>query len=371
MNNQIDVTVSYLDNKVIVSSQNDIITIHTTSDIPINEYRQDFAVWLFLPIAMRSNSNLHINGSGTNITIKNAIKMSQIWSSWMPNHLSDIKISFSNIVDPKQTNYTEDDICFYSGGVDSTYCIGQKVENQNLNKLTLLTVHGMDYNLDDEEKFNKFIDKIKPFASFYGSKHLLIKTDAYQIYSKYKVNTKISHIGHIFALAGCGFLYSGYYKNIIIAADYRLDQQFLVSPWGSNSATNFLFDDGITSLITKNDDIARSEKLEWIASSNIALESSTFCSEKKNRPNNCGVCSKCTRTKLMFLAATGSIPNIFLDMKIHKNAPILKVSTKSSKNTFLLDLYFCAKNNNRLDLIPGLEKSINRIKKLDRFGLLK
>ena len=366
---QINVSIVYNEKFVVATSNGDEIILDINADIKPNENRQDFAVWLFLPIAMRTNANLHIEGKGTQQTVMNAKKMSQIWASWMPGHFNDVDVTFDSIVTIEEPQYTEDYLAFYSGGVDSTYCIGNKFEKEK-KKISLLTVHGMDYSAIDDEKFNKFIEKTDIFASFYANRRLFVRTNAYAVYSKYKINTKLSHVTHIFTLAGCGFLFSGYYKNIIIAADYRLDQQHLVSPWGSNSATNFLFDDGITSLLTENDDVTRSEKMEWMISSDLALQSSTFCSDKKYRPNNCGVCSKCTRTKLMFLAATGSIPNIFLDMKLYNNAPILKVSRKSAKNTFLLDLYFCAKNNNRLELIPGLKESMKKIEKLNKFRFL-
>lgn len=371
---QIKISVSYSDHnnanqKIIVASQDDKFIFNVNAEIPVNTGRQDFAVWLFLPIAMRTNSNIYIEGKGTQSTIDNAKQMSQIWASWMPGFLNDIEISFQHIVEIFEQNTTEDALCFYSGGVDSTYCIGNKYEKEN-KRLSLLTVQGMDYDVNDEEKFNKFLYKTSEFANFYGNRRLLIKTNAYKVYDKYKINKKTHHITHIFTLTSGAFLFSGYFKNIFIAADYRMDQQHLVSPYGSNSATNFLFNDGVTSLITENDNLARSEKFNWISSSHLVLESLTFCSDKRNRPNNCGVCSKCTRTKFMFLAATGTIPNIFLDMKIYESAPILKVSMNLASNIFLMDLYFCAKNNNTLNLIPGLAKSMNKIKTFGKLGLL-
>jgi hypothetical protein len=359
---KIHVSVSYGEDVITVSSQDDTIELHTSSSVPVNRSRQDFAVWLFLPIAMRLNADLHIEGSGTSTTIANAVKMSQIWSMWMPSHFTDVQITFNDLLspDPAMENYNEDTLCFYSGGVDSTYCISKRSEYNNAP--SLLTVHGMDYSYNDENKFNHFIEKTAPFANLYGNKRLFVKTNAYDTYHKHKVNTKKSHVSHIFALAACGFLYSGYFKKIIIAADYRLDQQFLVFPWGSNSATNFLFDDGITSLITENDDMNRSEKMPFFMNSETTLQSLTFCSNKKNRPHNCGVCPKCTRTKLMFLASTGVVPDIFTTKDIGKD-PFKSLNiTKASEQAFITDLYYCAKDNGRLNLIPNLESFVEKIR---------
>lgn len=374
MRKKLNVCVSYDENIIRVSSEKDLIELHTLSSVPVNKARQDFAVWLFLPIAMRLNADLHIEGSGTNITVSNAIKMSQIWSMWMPSHFNDIQISFDTILPSSLSEeYQEDTLCFYSGGIDSTYCIGKRFEIYK-NTPWLLTVQGMDYSYTDEAKFNHFIEKTAPFVDLVGGSRFFIKTNAYHVYNKYKVNTKQSHVSHIFALAACGFLYTGYFKKIVIAADYRLDQQFLVFPWGSNSATNFLFNDGVTSLITENDNIGRSEKIPFLMKSDEMLKSLTFCVDKKSRPHNCGVCSKCMRTKLMFLAATGTIPDIFIEKEISKNPFKSFNVAKRSAQAFIADLYYCAKNNNRLNLIPGLEAVMAKIKNAKQnkiFGLFK
>jgi len=363
---KIHVFVSYGEDVITVSSQDDTIEFHTSSSVPVNRERQDFAVWLFLPIAMRLNADLHIEGSGTSTTIANAIKMSQIWSSWMPSHFNAVQVTFNDLLSPDSSmeNYKEETLCFYSGGIDSTYCISKRSEYDNAS--SLLTVQGMDYSYNDKSQFNYFIEKTAPFANLYGNKRLFVKTNAYNIYNSYRVNTKRNHVSHIFALAACGFLYSGYYKKIIIAADYRLDQQFLVYPWGSNSATNFLFDDGITSLITENDDITRSDKMPFLMKSDTTLQSLTFCVDIKSRPYNCGVCSKCTRTKLMFLASTGVVPEIFTTKDISEDAFKTFNINKTSEQAFIMDLYYCAENNGRLNLIPTLESFVKKIRNLKR-----
>lgn len=364
MRKKIHVSVLYEQDAIVISSKQDTIKFQISSSIPVNKVRQDFAVWLFLPIAMRLNADLHIEGSGTDKTVSNALKMSQIWSTFMPSHFSDVSVTFNNILSPDSsiTTYNEDTLCFYSGGIDSTYCIAKKSEYDNT--LSLLTVHGMDYSYNDENKFNDFKEKTASFVNLYGNKHLFVKTNAYDTYKKYSVNIKKHHVGHIFALASCGFIYSGYYKNIIIASDDRLDQQFMGYPWGSNSATNYLFDDGITSLITENDDITRSEKMPFLMKSETCLQSLTFCGNKKNRPNNCGVCSKCLRTKLMFLASTGIIPDIFITKGIPENAMKVFDVNSAGGQAIFMDLYYCAKNNNRLHLIPELEEIVKKIKKI-------
>ena len=363
MENQINISVTYNENSVLVTTDIDRIELHLSSPIRINQARQDFAVWIFLPIAMKMKKNIHISGMGTKETVKNAKKMSQIWASWMPSHFSDVEVTFDTIVFSiiEKDSYKDDSVCFYSGGVDSTYCIANKVISEN-KRLSLLTVHGMDYAYDDHSKFDYFIQKTTPFVEQYGKERIFIRTNAYSVYNKYKVNTKKHHVSHIFTLAGCGFLYSGYFKNIVIAADYRVDQQFMVYPWGSNSATNFLFNDGITKMVTENDDITRAEKLPYFLDSEVMLSSLTFCVDKKSRPHNCGICTKCTRTKLMFMAATGVIPDIFKNRDINKKSYQSLNVNSTSQQAFVINLYFSAKNNGQLNSMQELEELMNKIR---------
>ena len=60
----------------------------------------DFAVWAMLPIGMASGRDLLIKGQGTSKTVKNAQKLSEIWSTWLPGLFKDICVDFEKIVPP-------------------------------------------------------------------------------------------------------------------------------------------------------------------------------------------------------------------------------------------------------------------------------
>ncbi|OQA29870.1 MAG: hypothetical protein BWY57_03172 [Betaproteobacteria bacterium ADurb.Bin341] len=259
---------------------------------------------------MCTNQDLHIKGTGTTATVTNAEAMSRIWQSWVPRRFSSTKVSFDNIAEFHQDKSRPDQtLCFYSGGIDSTYTILKRVMSGK--SQDLLTVLGMDYKAHDKTRFSDLIEKTSAFAKYASSTRILVEADVYAIYKPFKLNDKYHHVTHIFALAGVGFLHSRDYKSIVIAADRRLDQQFARGYYGSNSATNFLFDDGLTRLVTDSDNVTRTEKMPSLKQSPVSLQALTFCSDKRSRPLNCGVCSKCMRTKLMFVASTGAIPPLF------------------------------------------------------------
>lgn len=326
------------------------IEITTNHISEANTIYNDFAAWLLLPIAMRTGKNLLINGAGTPTTTRNAQMLSRVWESWMPTHFRSVEVGFQKLIErPGATPRKE--LCFFSGGVDSTHALLRRVSDGM--QRDLLTVHGMEYKPGDEARFQAFREHTTAFSSKVTDTHIIAKTNAYTTYDKYHINLPGIHITHIFALTGIGFLFSENYDRIAIAADYRQDQQFISHPWGSNSVTNRHFSDGQTSLFTYDDDLTRSEKMPLISSSTTALSSLTFCTDYKSRPKNCGVCQKCVRTKLMFMSTTGSVPDIFLENSISQDWYLEFDTKKNYQRAFLIDVLHSAQAAGREHQIPG------------------
>jgi hypothetical protein len=351
----IRVRISRPEKCILLTTADDSIEIRTDHWRDANKVRNDFAVWLFLPVAMRTGQALHVEGEGSEETVRNARRISESWESWMPHHFNIVEVSFDT---PSRRNPGETggkrSLCLYSGGIDSTHALlsrHRKGEAQ-----TLLTMHGMDYRLEDEQKFGALKSKIAPFSRLVGDDHIFVRTDAYATYRKYRVDLPDApHVSHIFALAGCAFLFSERYENVFIASDCRLDQQFRTPPWGSNSVTNAYFDDGCTRLATLDDHLTRTEKMPLILTSKEALSSVSFCNNYRTRPDNCGRCEKCVRTKLMFFAACGTVPEVFSDISISSNWHRNFDLDVEYQRVILLDILTCAKRMSRFSQVPNAQ----------------
>lgn len=276
----------------------------------------DYAVWYFLPIAMRLDMDLHICGRGSSTTALKARRISEIWQSWLPGHLSRVEVSFSEEV-RRDEPASDRELVFLSGGLDAAHTALTRLASGR--SQDVITIQGMDYPLGDDARFGALVARTAPLAELLSGRRIIVKSDAYSLYEKVELNLRRHHLGHIFALAGAGFVHAHGYNRLILAADERLDGQFLTFPWGSNSATNFLFDDGCTRLCSDSEDVARPEKIALVQSSEIALKSLSFCWNRQVQPQNCGICVKCLRTKLLFLAVTGGVPPIFSVDEIPKN----------------------------------------------------
>jgi hypothetical protein len=356
------VRISRSDDRILLATADDSIEIRTDNWRDANKIRNDFAVWFFLPIAMRTGQALHVEGEGSEATIENARRISESWESWLPHHFNSVDVSFDDLSrrSPGETG-NKRSLCLYSGGIDSTHALLSR--HRMGEEQDLLTVHGMEYRLKDEEKFHALKSKIATFSRLVGDGHIFVRMNAYDTYRKYTVNLPgAPHVSHIFALAGCTFMFSERYQNIFIASDCRLDQQFRTPPWGSNSATNPHFNDGCTRLNTLDDHLTRTEKMPLILSSREALNSVSFCNSYRTRPDNCGRCDKCMRTKLMFFAASGTVPEIFSDSSIpsdwYRN---FDLGTEYQR-VILLDILTCAKRNSRFSQVPNAQALYSALK---------
>jgi 7-cyano-7-deazaguanine synthase in queuosine biosynthesis len=252
------------------------------------------------------------------------------------------------------------DLLLFSGGVDSTYNLLRR-HRAGL-KQDLLTVHGLDYRMGDDCRFENLIEKTNPIVQATGSsERLLIRTSLFQAYQR----EKISHIGilHGFVLAACLFLVRSDFRSGEISADYSREQEPLVFPWGTNSITNKLFANSTFRMETACLDVTRSEKMQALSDSPEALSSLTFCRTYDVRPHNCGLCSKCIRTKAMFLATTGTIPAIFNELQLPPDPLALINLGSPSERAFFLDLASTAEARGTTHLIPGLRQRFAKLRR--------
>lgn len=313
----------------------------------------DFAMWAILPIALRLGLTVRFHQPMSKKGLDSANNIAKVWQRWLPNFFSDVKLEAST-TDPHK-DLSAKALTFFSGGIDSTYS-AHKIYNEHGRDSDSLTIHGMDYKFDDDSRFESLKEQTQTFReSIFGQSHF-VKTNLYNVYSLIGCNPKGSHVTHIFAMFSCGSLFETY-ATYRIAADYRLDQQLEVHPWGSNTATNRLMRSGNGQLVTLDDDITRAEKANYLANSGLDLSSLSICVDHNIRPHNCGVCSKCIRTKAMFYATTGNIPTIFLDRDLSQNWHDSIHLKRKNERVFLSDIIETAIANGCYESFPGMKEA--------------
>jgi len=108
--------------------------------------------------------------------------------------------------------------------------------------------------------------------------------------------------------------------------------------------------------------MGRTEKLARIAASE-ALPFLACCRQRSAIPANCGVCSKCVRTKVMLFAAIGKVPEIFLDNTLDERLMQNLNLRDPFERAELFDLYGYAKGRGIVDLIPGFEPLVEKCRR--------
>lgn len=325
-------------------------------EFPISETPKidtfDFAIWAVLPFAMRVGNDLHIRGVASDRVIASAENVADVWEKWLPYHFTRVRITADETTD------AADDVSgvlsFYSGGVDSTHAI-LKAHEQEGEAHDGLTVHGMDYSHEDEERFRGFLDRIRPFTERYLKSHLIVRTNIYDLYNMTDINIGAHHITHIFSLFAAGSLYSTY-SEYRIAADNRLDQQFVFMPYGSNLATNRLMKSKNAELRSMDVELARTAKVGYLAQSGVDLSSITVCQVPEAQPRNCGACRKCARTKANFVAMGMDIPDIFIDDSFDASWSDVLDFRSAGDHVYTSDILSEVENGRREDVFPGYHR---------------
>ncbi|MGK0249037.1 MAG: hypothetical protein ACI910_001772 [Oleispira sp.] len=354
-NNCINVYAFQEKNEVYLSSGNE--TFYFDCQGASNPYIgfMDFAAWIFLPIAMVKNKSLMIHGQGTIQTKKNAERLSDVWACWLPKKYSLVNVDFSQYRD-MESHEEKKQLLLFSGGVDSTYTILNKNFQE---KPDLLTIQGMDYKISDQDRFEKAIEKTDILAVEYANKRITVRSNAFDIYKTFKIAPRLSFV---FLLSSVSFLFIKKYRDVTMAADFSLYQQFEALPYGSSIATDQLYDSGDFRIESYGNDVTRAEKLPSILANELALQSLSLCKDKKVRPENCGTCYQCIRIKYMMLATNGKIFNeCFINPSLDQSLKIDRSIGGDKQDAHIKSTYTAGFRNGNLDKIPNIVSEYMRI----------
>lgn len=354
-------TVTSLCKSKSASVNSDLFNLHfETQGLDFQPPSTDnFALWISLPIAMATGRNLFINGTVSPTSLRNARVLVDIWSKWSPSLFKHIEVDATQIMESRHNNQRPSDLMLYSGGLDSTYALLKHYIN-TLTPVSLLTVHGMDYKTTDVNRFKELTKKIHPLTSLIKGEHYYLKSNATEVMSKFGID---GGIGHGFQLFASLFIFEAEYSAGAIAADCSPLLDFIISPWGTNHLTNNLFKSESFFVKTLDNELDRAEKagkLMILEGKENALAALSFCKNRQSRPHNCGLCSKCIRTKAMFYTETGSIPNIFSDPTfVPQMLGTIDISRRGER-ALVLDLLSSARRNGKLEEFQWLEERVRQ-----------
>jgi hypothetical protein len=258
------------------------------------------ALWAVLPVAMQRRVNIRLTRPVDPLALSNARKLVAVWNSWVPENYHFVEI-LSDHVSLASTPCATGRLFFFSGGLDSHSMLLRHSDFTPDDKT--LTIRGLDYPVQGEG-FDALRQKTQPILDHFGLARIVVTTNIARVVRKLKLN-------HGFALASVGFLFSHAFKSCHLSADAKVQDEFLIFPWGTNSVTNRLFSATDYAMVTECLDEGRTEKVVRLSKYPEFLPGLSLCSDAGYRPENCGRCGKCVRTKARFYVMTGQVPPIF------------------------------------------------------------
>ena len=309
----------------------------------------DFVIWAVLPYAMRRNADIHVQGRVSEQVIRAASKVSNVWEKWLPYHFTRARVTADEVTE--ETHPATRKLGFYSGGVDSSYS-SLKAWREEGERVEALTFHGLDYDHDSDARFEALLAKVKPFADAVFDRHHIVRTDLYDLYDRVGVNLKKGTVSHIFVMSAAATMFADC-AEFRIAADIRLDQQYLTTPDGSSLATNRLIRSQNGVMVSLDDDVGRAEKIAYLAGAGADFSCISFCQNRATQPLNCGRCSKCMRTKANFIATGFDIPDMFVDATFGEDwMDALMLSTPAGR-VFAGDILAAVEDRGNEGVFPG------------------
>lgn len=312
---------------------------------PINDHT--FAAWLMLPWAMKTGEAIEIDGPVDMLAIENIKRFSNAWELWEPRKFHPIDVvSASKVVPTEKTG----DLVFYSGGLDSTDMLLEL--GPQAQTTTALTVQGFDYSTSRSKQFAQLQDQVAPLLDELNYKHATLGI------------SRVSGGYHSWSLqlAAAGFLFAGQFEKALFATDSNWEQDMSLFPWGSNHVTNRYLKGENFHLTGLCDDKTRAMKARSVARHPTAIHAASFCKNRGVRPKNCGLCSKCLRTKAMFLVF-GEAPDIFIDGSFDASF-LSSIDLNDRKEIpLIMDLCQIARKEGSLDRIPELQELLENLKR--------
>lgn len=300
-----------------------------------------------LLLAMATGQMLELQAPVSKQLLKNSYTVQDIFCSWHPNKMKRAQIlAPMRTHQPKQVNKLA--LSTFTGGVDSFYTLDKNAEEIS----NILFVHGFDVPLKDKELRARMSAHLTA-ASNTADKTLI--EGASNIRRFLNPHLTWSKISHGAAITSFVMLLSAHHDRFYFPASYTYADLY---PWGSHPRLDPLWSTEYLKVIHDGAEASRVDKTRMIAENPSAQRHLRICFQKKGE-YNCGVCSKCIRTKIA-LELAGVLDRFeTLDNAIDLNA-LRQLGVKSeSDRIFAQENLDFARDQNRDDIARALSDMID------------
>jgi len=308
--------------------------------------------------AMKEKCDIEIQGRVSQQLLSNLVEYQAAWHKWMPKtyHQIDIRVTAYREEAPPQPGA----VCAFSGGVDATFSVWRHAQakcshrTQQINFCSL--VHGFDIPLEHTATFEKASAHARHTLSDLGIALQPIQTNHRQLS---QVNWDHSY--------ACGLVATlSNFKNAAGTCILGSSEPYnsLVMAVGSSPITDHLLSSREFVVLHDGADHSRSEKIREIVNWETGSAHLRVCYQRPATGLNCGVCEKCVRTRLIFLAMQAPIPACFPDSNILEDLKGISIRKAVLRAEWRQVYEFALKNGVQAPWLRQLPKIINRKRSL-------
>lgn len=261
-----------------------------------------FVPALLLP-AMVHGEDLYIDGHVSprlQVGARHAMDILHAWrrSFSIPSELR--RISIKAPLSPS-SDHGEGAGLFFSCGVDSFYSLikSQDARDAQHRVSHLVLVHGFDVKLANTPLFEQ-MRRVATLAARHTGTELIVVRNNIREFSNRIISWDIYHGG---ALGSLGLAMSPVLQRCVIASTHAYGE---LVPWGSHPLLDVQWCTEGVKFVHDGCEALRTEKIRYLAESQLALQGLRVCWDNNNTAYNCGECEKCLRT-MIGLEAVGAL----------------------------------------------------------------
>lgn len=273
--------------------------IETPLDLPAIE-SLDFAAIALLFLAMREKARLVIEGPVTATMLRNLEEMNEAWFQLMPERYSLIPIQAAEIMNdlPPAAPGQSRAVVAFSGGIDACFTLIRHLSGhagyRTAQIATAVLVHGFDIPVSAAAAFENARASASAALAAVGVSLSTIRTNWRE------VAETSWEMDHMAALASALHQFSGACDMGLFGSD--LTHIFHFWPWGSQPGLDCLLSGGRFVLRPEGQGFERSARTELVAAVPALSDRLRVCWAGPLTGGNCGICEKCVRTQLNYLA---------------------------------------------------------------------
>lgn len=295
---------------------------------------------------MENATDLKVDGALSNDFLRNIRLFSEAWQCWKPEQYAPISIEAKSY----QTGENESvlnaiksrlglapapqrALLTFSGGVDACFSLARHAHSSGILSKTdrynikdAVMVQGFDVDHRNDIGFESLQNRVRPILNSFHTNLLTVKTN---IRTTVRQNWGHSHGAQI---ASVLHQFSPNFAYGIIGSTEPYT--YMINSWGSHPATDYLLSGEFLSIVHDGAGFSRTSKVAQLGQFANITSNLKVCWEGSEQDRNCGVCEKCVRTKLNFIASAQSIPACFSNALTPEQILNIPIPNETALNEF-------------------------------------